>query len=309
MGPGNPLAVGPGDDAFVGGCGQKKLIAATCDVLVEDIHFRMKWCTPEQLGYKSMAVNLSDLAAMGKCSPKYALIGLALTAKTPVSFIKGLYKGMRKAADKYGLIIAGGDTVSSKSGIVISVSLIGEISKKDILTRSGARPGDLIAVSGSFGDSGAGLEILKSGRKPKARWQKNLVRRHLLPEPRLALAAKLTESRAVTSMIDSSDGLAASLKFITESSGAGAEVDWDRVPFSKDILRFSRDIDLLRRLALGGGEEYELVFTVKPGKAEVLLKKFPQVSIIGRITKGRGVKYSGKNGAVFARAQGYEHFK
>jgi thiamine-monophosphate kinase len=304
------LLVGPGDDTFVAKTSPGRLIAATTDVLVENIHFSRDWTTPEQLGYKSITVNLSDLAAMGWCDPRYALIGLVLPPGISVEFVKKLYSGMRKAASKYGLVIAGGDTVSSKRDIMISVTLIGELRKEFMLTRRGAKPGDAVLVSGTFGDSAGGLEILKKGLR-KNKISKYLIRKHLLPEPRLALAKKIALSGAATSMIDSSDGLSASVRFISESSGTGAVIETEKIPVSKHLREFGRlhpgkDIG---EMALHGGEEYELVFTVKKQQLSGVLSSIPGLTRIGWVTKGRKVIYTRHGMPVKTDKSGYEHFK
>ena len=313
--PGRPshasLVVGPGDDTFVARTAPGRMIAATTDVLVENIHFSRNWTTPEQLGYKSITVNLSDLAAMGWCEPRYALIGLVLTPDVSVKFVKKLYSGMRKAATKYGLTIAGGDTVSSKHDIMISVTLIGELKKEFMLRRSGAKPGDAVLVSGTFGDSAGGLEILKQRMRNNNNFSKYLIRKHLLPEPRLGLAKKIAVSGVATSMIDSSDGLTASIRFISESSGTGAVIATEKIPLSKELKEFGRlyphkDIETM---ALHGGEEYELVFTVKKQSLGRILKSIPGLTHIGWVTRGRKIVYTKNDSPVKTNSTGYEHFK
>jgi thiamine-monophosphate kinase len=320
-GPGHPacppLVVGPGDDTFVARTTPGRLIAATTDILVENIHFSRTWTTPEQLGYKSITVNLSDLAAMGWCEPRYALVGLVLTPDVSVEFVKKLYSGMRKAAARFGLMIAGGDTVSSKNDIMISVTLIGELRKEFLITRSGAKPGDAVLVSGTFGDSAGGLEILekgglarRGGRKIK-NFSNYLIKKHLMPEPRLALAKKIAVSGAATSMIDSSDGLSASVKFISESSGTGAVIDIGKIPVSKQLREFGEfypDKDI-EKMVLHGGEEYELVFTVKKQCLGRILRSIPGLTQIGWVTRDRKIAYTRHGLPVKMHKSGYEHFR
>lgn len=306
---GCPVLVGPGDDTFVAGVTRGKLIAGTCDVLVENIHFSTQWASPEEIGYKSITVNLSDLAAMGWCEPKYALIGLALTKNTSVKFVNELYRGMQKASNKYGLLIVGGDTVSSKHDIMISVSLIGELEKKYLLTRSGAKAGDIVAVSGTFGDSAAGLHILKNKLNRNGSAARLLLKKHLLPEPRLALAKLLAQSGAVTGMIDSSDGLAASVNFITKESGAGAEIQTEQIPLSNAMRSAVKNKEEVLQMALHGGEEYELVFTLKPEKAAGMFKTIGGITPIGRVISGNKVTYFKNNKVIDINKTGYEHFK
>lgn len=302
------LITGPGDDAFVAKLSPDFLLVATKDLLIEDVHFRTSWTTPQDLGYKSIAVNLSDLAAMGAVRPLYALVGLALPGDIPVDFVEKLYKGMCVISRKYGLIIAGGDTTSSKKHIVISITLIGEAKKHDIVLRSGAKPGDLIMVTGAFGDSGAGLYLLRKGIKRTKSYQKYLINKHLLPEPRLEAAHKI--SRFATSMIDSSDGLAACVNFIADESGVGMVVDLEKIPVSAQLKKLKndhKDIDL-PGLCLAGGEDYELVFTVNPNNLKGLLKIFPQAKAIGKVTKEKTIKYFVCGKETKLKVSGYEHF-
>jgi len=304
------VIVGIGDDAFAAILSKNKVLVVTKDMLVEDIHFRRRWIKPEDLGYKSMVVNLSDLAAMGGAKPLYALVGLGLPGDISVDFVDKLYIGLNKACSKYGCMIAGGDTVSTKKDIVISITLIGEMDKDKLVTRSGARPGDLVCVSGNFGDSAAGLHLLEKGRIKADSCGKKLIQKHLLPVPRLELAKKLSETGHVTSMIDSSDGLAASLKFITEKSCVGAEIDIEKIPVSKELLELSfkdRVVNPLR-LALGGGEDYELVFTANP-KVINNIKRFAEdIACIGVITKKKGLNYMSNGRAVKFGTLGYQAF-
>jgi thiamine-monophosphate kinase len=247
---------------------------------------------------------------MGGAKPLYALIGLGLPGDISVDFVDKLYIGLNKASSKYGFIIAGGDTVSTKKDIVISITLIGEIDKKRLITRSGARPGDLVFVSGSFGDSAAGLYLLEKGRKNAASYTKKLIEKHLLPVPRLEAAIKLADTGCVTSMIDASDGLDASLKFITQKSRAGAEIDIDKIPVSKELLELSFKDSSVNplRLALGGGEDYELVFTARPGAIETVKRAAKDITCIGVVTKKKELKYISNGTPVKFGKLGYQAF-
>ncbi|OGS18945.1 MAG: thiamine-phosphate kinase [Elusimicrobia bacterium RIFOXYA2_FULL_50_26] len=303
------LVVGPGDDAFAAEVSPGFAIVGTKDLLVEDIHFRRDWASPEEIGYKSMAVNASDLAAMGGCAPLYALVGLALPAGTDVDFVKRLYRGMNRCCKRYCFSLAGGDTVSSLRGIIISVTMLGAAKKKYILTRSGARPGDLVAVTGTFGDSGAGLHLLQKGGKGDSPDGRYLIRKHLLPEPRFAEAAALARSGAATALIDSSDGLAASVGFIAQASGAGARIDLDKIPLSRAWRRVAADGKIAPyRMALAGGEDYELVCTVRAGKFGLLKKRIPSLTAVGVIAGEKKIEYflNGKKQNIATK--GFEHF-
>ncbi len=305
------LYVPPGDDAFAAAIPRGELIVATKDLLIENIHFSCLWATPEQIGYKSMAVNLSDLAAMGACRPLYALIGLGMPGSAPVSFVDGFYKGMRALSDRYGLTIAGGDTVSTRKDIVISVSLIGSARKKHIVRRSGAKPGDILCVSGTFGDSGGGLQVLRHRTKAVSLDEKYLVRKHLLPRPRLELAATLAKRLFATSMIDSSDGLAASVRFICEQSKAGAKVYLERLPLSRQLRSVAARSGWFDPVecCLNGGEDYELVFTVKPKDLAAVQRLAPDVTAVGEITAPQEVNYYHHGIIKKIKKTGFEHFK
>jgi len=299
-----------GDDAFAARFSAGRVLVATNDVLVENVHFRRGWISPAELGYKALAVNLSDLAAMGGAKPLYAFSGLAMPAGTAVDFVDKLLTGMNRACAEFGFIVAGGDTVSSKKDIVISVTLLGEIDPGRLIRRSGAKPGDIIYVSGSFGDSGAGLKILEDKARGGSAFEKALVKKHLLPVPRMELAGRLSKTGKVTAMIDSSDGLAASLKFISEKSSVGADIFTDLIPISKELKKLSLTNRKLKPLwlALNGGEDYELVFTVKPGGARTVENISPDITRIGVVNGSGRVKYFSGGSAVNIEAAGYQAF-
>ncbi|MCB4791802.1 MAG: thiamine-phosphate kinase [Elusimicrobia bacterium] len=304
------LIIGPGDDAFVSKISPDFLLVVTKDLLIEDVHFKLGWTTAQDLGYKAIAVNLSDLAAMGAVRPLYALVGIALPGDISVDFVEKLYIGMCKISDKYGLKIAGGDTTSSKKHIVISITLLGEAKKKHILLRSGAMPGDLIMVTGTFGDSAGGLFLLKRGIKKPKNYQKYLINKHRLPEPRISQAHKIAGSGLATSMIDSSDGLAACVNFLSKESKSGMRLDLEKVPVSKQLNELKKDfneVDLLD-YALKGGEDYELVFTVNPKNLKKVNKILPGAREVGEVTKDKGIKYCLYNKEIKLEISGYQHF-
>jgi thiamine-monophosphate kinase len=307
---GMPVAVGIGDDAFVAGLTKGHSLAVTKDLLIEHIHFKQTWATPYEIGYKSVAVNLSDLAAMGKCRPLYGFIGLGLPPDASLEFVDKLYTGMVAISRKYGLMLSGGDTVSTKKDIVISITLIGEVKKRYLLTRSCAQPGDRIMVTNTFGDSGAGLYLLFKGGSRAAGYRKYLIYKHLLPEPRLKEAAVLAGSRRLTAMIDSSDGLAASVRFLAEESRHGARIDLERIPLSRQIRRLAADdrtVDPVG-LALTGGEDYELVFTVPARYAEEVCGLLPGITAVGEITSGKKVEYYRNGSPQNIDTKGFQHF-
>lgn len=285
------ILFGIGDDAAVIREGGKNLVL-TKDLLIENVHFRSSFSPPRFLGRKSLAVNLSDIAAMG-AEPRFALLGLGLPKKTPPDFVESFFEGFKSAAEYSGTVLVGGD-ISRSERIVISVTVIGE--GKKIIGRSGCRPGDLLYVSGTLGDAAEGLTLLKKGIRWGDEEEKNILLKAFLdPAPCLSLGRKLARSSCVSSMIDLSDGLSADLEHLCRESGCGAEVEKTKIPLSPLLKKISRRP---YGRAFHGGEDYELLFTVPPGK-EVDVKRisrdFP-LSRIGRMIKGKGIYVIEKNG-------------
>jgi thiamine-monophosphate kinase len=301
--------VGPGDDAFVVKMSTDKLLVVTKDLLAEKIHFDLRYINFFQLGYKSMIVNLSDLAAMGGAKPLFAVVGLALPVDISVKSVDNLYSGMLKASKNYGFYIAGGDTVASKKDIVISITLFGEIEKNRIITRKGARKGDLVVVSGYFGDSAAGLKILRSRQGVRSYAERYLADRHIRPQALIDYAAAISRKKLATSMIDSSDGLVASLNFIASSSGVGMDIFLEKIPVSPMLRKWAvRHPTNFRPTLLSGGEEYELIFTVSPKNLSCLSKTVKRGYVIGRVTEGKNVRYFLKGKRYEYTKSGYQHF-
>ena len=306
--PSRNVVVGIGDDAaaikFKTQSSKLKnkesLLLITTDTLVENVHFRLKNGRNREfilrrdpfynLGYKALAINISDIAAMGGI-PTYALVTIGANKNLPVKKIEGLYRGIRKAARKYKVEIVGGDTVQSPEELVVSITLLGEVEKKCLLTRSNAEIGDAILVTGELGGPAAvGYE---SGRQKV--------------ESRTQEARIIAKSQMATSMIDSSDGLVRSVLEICKASRVGARIWLGSVPVARKAT-----LDQ----ALYGGEEYELVFTVPRSKAlelrNLIQKKTgTKVAIVGEIVaRKRGVKVVDIHGrATFPEKGGYEHFK
>ncbi len=292
-----------GDDAAVCSADGRDCLLATVDVLNESVHFTLAGTSPYLLGRKSLAVNLSDIAAMGG-RPLYFLVGLSLPKHVSIDFVRELYRGMRSQAQRFNVALAGGDTVAASGGLSISVTLIGRAEKRRVVYRGGARPGDLIYVSGTLGDSALGLALVQQGSPVASR--KKLIRRHLDPEPRVALGHALARARLATAMIDISDGLAADLGHILEQSRAGAEVYLEKLPLSRayrqECVRLSNDF---YAPAVCGGEDYELLFTAAPKRrsaVEACARKMGiAVTCIGtikgnteclRIIGGQGKEYT-----------------
>jgi thiamine-monophosphate kinase len=304
-GPRPDVLLGIGDDAALVKAPRALLLAT--DVLVEDQDFRRSAHPPRLLGRKALNVNLSDIAAMGG-RPLHALVGLAMPGGTEWDWLRDLMAGLKSAARESGVALVGGD-LSRADGIFISVTVTG--SARRAVTRKGARPGDRIFVSGTLGDAAAGLRLLEKRRGPKggSREEAFLLRAFLDPSPRLALGAALAGRKLASAMIDLSDGLSVDLARVCEESGVGAEVDVERVPLSPALKRCSPDplAD-----ALDGGEDFELLFTVRPGDAAAVRRMAGKHGLteIGGITSGRqliGIGPGGKKRPL--RARGFDHFK
>ncbi len=297
------VLLGIGDDAALVR-GPERLLLTT-DILVEDEDFRLADHPPRLLGRKALNVNLSDIAAMGG-RPLHALVGMALPGDIDEGWLRQFMAGFRSAAREAGVALVGGD-LSQAGKIMIAVTVTGEA--KSPVRRSGAKSGDAIFVSGTLGDAAAGLRLIeKGGIRGVVKPVRPLVEAFLDPAPRLKLGAWLAGKGLASAMIDLSDGLSVDLAHICRESGVGAEVESARIPVSEALTRFARDpLDL----ALNGGEDFELLFTVRPAKTgavEALASRFA-LTRIGSITAGRTIRLVGADGKKTPlRAGGFEHF-
>lgn len=297
-----------GDDCFGFSAVKNSKYVVTTDILIENIHFKTKWATPEQIGQKAVEVNVSDIASMGSAQPLYLFISIGLPKNTKTSYTKRLFKAIRKNCDKYGIHIAGGDTVGSNK-LIISITLIG-ICKGRVITRFGAKNSDIICVSGQFGDSGAGLDILSGKKKTLHLYEKKLVKKHLEPKAKLDIANIMLKNKInITSMTDSSDGLFKSVELLTTDCNKGAVVYLDKIPVSKELIEFTKgNKDKKYHYALNGAEEFELVFTINPKDKTKLQKIIPTISYIGYVDKSKKIKYFEKNNETEIKHNGYKHF-
>lgn len=302
------VIIGIGDDAAATLQTPGMCLLSTADMLAEGVHFDLDWSDPYSLGRKSLAVNLSDIAAMGGI-PRHALLSIAIPATVPTEFLDAFTSGFLDQAKKFNVALIGGDTSASRSGLVISVTLMGEQYPDMIITRSGAKKGDLVCVSGTLGDSALGLELLRSGER-----QGVAVRRHLDPEPRVLLGRALAEAAIPTAMIDISDGLLADLGHILELSAQGARVDIKAIPLSSDYLELAGRFTTDRyTFCLGGGEDYELLFTLPPASLAQAQRigtgTGSTVTVIGEITADNGLYVATPDGSRYAaNITGYDHF-
>jgi thiamine-monophosphate kinase len=260
---GPDLRVGMGDDAAVWTPAAGESLVVTTDSLVEGIHFRLDWIDWASLGWKSLAVNLSDIAAMG-AAPRLVVLSLGLRGDERVNDLQAFYRGLGELASSVGALVAGGDIVAAPHALTIHSTAMGETRGDAILTRAGAQPGDLIGVSGTIGASAAGLRLLQlplDDPRRHATTAGRLIAAHLRPEPRLALGAVLLEHGATAAM-DLSDGLLGDLPKILAASGVGAIIDANALPGAAAVRALFPDrwFDLATR----GGEDYELLFTAPP---------------------------------------------
>lgn len=320
--------IGIGDDAAALLLSPSSTLLATTDMLIEGVHFDLTTTDLYSLGWKAAAVNLSDIAAMGGV-PRFCLTALGVPPSLKVEDIDAFYRGVNACLKKYGTVLVGGDTCCSKKGFVISVTVLGEAVRKKIAARSGAKPGDLIYVTGTLGDSAAGLELLNAGairqahggeqsrtirgqgsRKAQDRKTKNLIKKLLRPVPRVAEGRKLALSGVVSAMIDVSDGLSSDLAHICEQSGVGAEVFSEWIPLSRDLTSAKGLKRPLMEYALSGGEDYELLFTSPVEREREIISMRIRATVIGAITRRRGMRMVTEKGECRPITPGgYDHFR
>lgn len=310
--------VSVGDDAAViDQFGRQSVI--TTDLLVEGIHFDFMYTPLKHLGYKAVVVNLSDVYAM-MATPTQITVSLAISNKISVEALEEFYEGVYAACEKYNVDLIGGDTTSSKSGFVISVTAIGEVAPDKYVTRSGARKGDLICVTGDLGAAFLGLQLLEREKKiflenpgvqPDLQQQAYLIGRILKPEPQAEVIEWLNEKGIMpTSMIDVSDGLSSELLHICKNSDVGCVVFEEKIPVHDDARNIAMQFGVsVTTCALSGGEDYELLFTVKQDDYEAISRNV-NISVIGYITeKGEGAHLMTKGGSKHPiTAQGWNAF-
>ena len=242
------VIAGIGDDCFCFKAGKKNIVV-TKDLLAQDTHFKKEWILPQDLGRKAIEVNVSDIAAMGAVYPKYIFIGLGVPQDTPLDYIKRFYQGVKEACKKYGAALSGGDTIKSDK-IIISVTVIGENEVlRGLVKRTGAKEGDLIGVTNTFGDAGAGVELLYkyASRRRFSKAEKYLISKQNNPQARLKEAFEI--SKFATSMTDASDGLFIAVSLLAK----GANVDLEKIPISKRLKKVFPETKKQTELALFGG--------------------------------------------------------
>lgn len=311
--------LGVGDDAAEIRINDDESLLVSTDSLVEGVHFNLMYMPLKFLGFKAVAVNVSDICAMNGTAEQIT-VSLAVSSRFPIEALEELYEGIHMACEHYKVDLVGGDTTSSLSGLMISVSIIGRVNKRKITYRSGAKENDLIVVSGDLGASYLGLQVLEREKEvfnanpdiqPQLEGYDYLVGRQLKPDARVDIINYLEKLEVIpTSMIDISDGLASELLHISKASNCSVSIYSEKLPFDEKTTLTALDFDLDPiTCALNGGEDYELLFTILQSDYEKIASN-PNLTVIGHITpKNSGNLLIDKNGsAVSLKAQGWKHF-
>jgi len=307
---------GIGDDAAVIGDGDVRTLIST-DMLVEGVHFDLSYVPLKHLGYKAVVVNLSDICAMNG-RPEQITVSIAMSNRFSLEAVEELYSGILAACEKYQVDLVGGDTTSSNAGLVLSITVVGKAHKDDIVYRSGAKPTDLICVSGDLGGAYLGLQFLEREKRifaenpaiqPDLTGHDYILERQLKPEARTDIIDMLRLEKVIpTAMIDISDGLSSELLHICKQSKVGCRVYTEKIPVDAATGIAAEELNLdVVTCALNGGEDYELLFTVNI-KDHARIKDNPAVKIIGHITEvedGTNLVSSGQ--FIALRAQGWKH--
>jgi thiamine-monophosphate kinase len=313
----NPESIkGIGDDAAVIDIGEKYLLVST-DMLLEGVHFDLSYVPLKHLGYKAVAVNISDIAAMNGI-PKQITVGLGLSNRISVEAVDELYEGIKIACESFKVDLVGGDTTTSRSGLVISITATGFVEKDKISYRNGAKPNDILCVTGDLGAAYLGLQILEREKQvfianpemqPQLEEKEYVVQRQLKPEARMDIIHELRELGVVpTSMIDISDGLASEFLHICSQSGVGGHIFEENLPIDELSYLAATELNISPvTAALNGGEDYELLFTVSQIDYDKI-KKLADVLPIGYITESKEVELLLKSGTrIPLKAQGWQH--
>lgn len=309
---------GIGDDAAIIDAENKKVVIST-DLLIEGVHFDLSYVPLKHLGYKAVAVNLSDIYAMN-ATPSHITVSLALSSKYTLEAIEELYSGINLACNNYKIDVIGGDTTSSLKGLTISITVVGFTELHDVVYRNGAQEKDLICLSGNVGAAYAGLQLLEREKKlfienpnvqPDLSGHDYVLERQLKPEPRVDIIRLLKENNIVpTSMIDISDGLTSEILHLCKQSNTGCRIMANKIPIDQGTFNVAEELNISPyTMALNGGEDYELLFTISPSDYDKILN-IPDVSIIGFMTD-RSLGYhmlDDSNTAIPLYAQGWDSF-
>lgn len=303
-----------GDDAAVLELSPGTRLVATTDLLLEDVHFRRRWAEPADIGWKAMAVNVSDVAAMGG-TPRWALIAMACPESTGRDEVEAFYGGALALCDEYGVVIVGGDTAATPAGWTVNVTLLGEAAAP--VLRSTGRPGDVVAVTGALGRAGAGLAVLERGQAPSGvapAVLAEVTEAHLRPRPRVTEGRWLAGAGGLTAMMDLSDGLATDLPRLLAESGVSATIELARLPIAPAARAVAAALEHdPMAWATGGGEDYELLLTCERGAFERLRSGLAAVAgtaltAVGEVGSGGGVRWVDADGRDAVVTAGFEHF-
>jgi thiamine-monophosphate kinase len=323
------LVIGIGDDAAVVAPMRNALTVLTVDAQIEGVHFERRWSAPAAIGYRALAVNLSDLAAMG-ATPRWALLSLGMPDGLLVADVEELVDGLATLGRQVGCEVIGGNLTRSPGPLIVDITAIGEVRPRRVLTRGGGRPGDALWVSGFVGSAAAGLEMLRGGRdlgraetvrladatrsQPGPPDMERCVARYLRPEPRVRLGVALGHARAARAAMDLSDGLADAAHQLAKASGCGVEIDADALPIDPAARAWWEEsgADPVLR-AMSGGDDYELLFAVPrmwSGRLQHARSRVaePTLTRIGVLTKDRAARVLLRNGNRESLPKGFEHF-
>jgi thiamine-monophosphate kinase len=310
---------GVGDDAAILDFKEKQVVVSS-DLLTEGVHFNLMYVPLKHLGYKAVVVNLSDIFAMNAI-PKQVTVSMAVSGKFSVEALEELYEGIHLACEQYKVDLVGGDTTSSLTGLTLSITAIGEAEKDDIVMRSGAKPNDILCVSGDLGGAYMGLQLLErenevfkvnENMRPKLDGYDYILERQLKPEARGDIIAAFKRlGIKPTSMIDISDGLSSEIMHLCKNSGVGCSLFEDKVPMDYQTKQMAEELNINPLVAaLNGGEDYELLFTL-PLEDYEKIKNDPDFTVIGHMTEaGEGVNLQTTGGSsIPLEAQGWNHGK
>lgn len=310
---------GVGDDAAILEYGNKQIVLSS-DLLTEGIHFNLMYVPLKHLGYKAVVVNLSDVCAMNAL-PKQIVVNIALSGKFSVEAVDELYAGIHLACEKYGVDLVGGDTTSSLTGLTISITVLGEVEKENVVMRSGAKPTDLLCVTGDLGGAYMGLQLLERENevfkvnehmKPQLDGYDYILERQLKPEARVDIVAAFKKlGIKPTSMIDISDGLSSEIHHLCKSSKVGCNLYEEKIVLDGQTKKMAEELNINPLVAaLNGGEDYELLFTLPLGDYDKI-KNDPDFTVIGHMTEAsEGANLiTGTGAAIPLTAQGWNHGK
>ncbi len=310
------VIVGVGDDAAILDMGGDELIVATCDAQVEDTHFRLRHTTPYDIGRRALAVNLSDIAAMG-ARPRFALISLLLPPTLDVAILDGIYAGLRAEGAQYNVALVGGNIARNAERLIIDITLLGTGMRDRLLRRDSAKPGEVVMVTGSLGSAAAGLLVLEDEQLAAAIAPESLVgvlAAHRTPTPRVAAGQWLAQ-HGVTTGIDISDGLAADIAHICEASGVGVNIEAESLPIQPEVAMIATLAGRQPQdLALFGGEDYELLFTVPAERADVLAQELfvatdVEATAIGMTSEGTAITLLRQGKPSQLHPTGWDHLR